>query len=1003
MKDLRKKTKRRRGERVRTSKSPGLVSVFLAGVLSILLVMVLILTDLARISIAGAQMRTGLRLASNLALSAFDKGLAKEYGLFAIPDLDRAQNIAEEAFRRRMEQGEDHMDFLSIKEGSLKAQPLENARLSLPGEMEKQISSFMEWQSPVLVLEKFNEELKIFKGLEDLPPLFEAKSRYEKVLDEIQKEVDQCSEVFGKVKDIDPDFLSSEKDKIFQGFPPLQKSLDGLKKEANQLNETLKKVYEYSIDRNGDVNTAQFSEKIDPEVMGPLKGRFALFKKAYEKRREDLEQAKNLAENLSAAFDGLKKPEEKLGKSKEEWKKALKKLPPGMAGISFQTEYESAGMEENFLQFKKLKEELEKVSKEGEKQINLWEKVKVNGQDLSSMTFEDWMETINEKYRRGEFLDSEVQKEGDQESWEKDGFLSPQGQSAEKNLAGSSPSLRTKLREFLLGIKKKGAAIIRAAKVKIQANRAERAGLSHLAGSITEKINSEQMKRFEKDCHSQRPPALFSSGLADGSEEMMEEMIKSMEETGDFLRASDPVEDLSDHADLFLYWTHMFSCRTSKEREKHLGKPLLSLTSYPMNQRPCFGGELEYILYGRDQWMDNFRQASSRIFGMRLLANLVYAFSSREIFEETHAAALALVGWTGFGVPLLQSTLTFLLACGESWMDLKDLYLGKKVPIFKSEETWRFALSGIHKVAEDVSKDLFDDLESGVEGGADAVREMAKQKVLSVQKVSQEMVISALEKPIYQFLLEELISQTSENRNQASQTFDRIMERACDQAGDQPLGKAMKMALKGIQRRKNEVLSQVNLLNEEKIKEGFKTEELTKKAGEIAKNMAEEAGKPVFEKIDSVCNQWTEKADKILEGNEKKLEDQMGAWFKGFRKEMGDQGLDSGLAVSSGLSMDYEDYIDLLVWIRSSGSEKSSMLSNTARLIQAERGGIDLTLAPTSLKWQGQATVGTAFLGSFGFSSLSGFSQSAFTLKENWEEGYEKYKKEDFKKVAAGQ
>ena len=985
----------------RAKSDRGLVSVFLAAILSILLVMVLILTDLARISIAGGQMRTGLRLASNLALSTFDKELAKEYGLFALPDLERAQTIAEESFTRRLKKGEDHSDFFTITDGELALAPSEGARLSLPREMEKQVLSFMEWQSPGLLLEKINEETKIFKGLQDLPEVFDAKISYEKVLDEIQKEIDQCSVDFGKTKKADPSFLGGEKNNLFLGFPPLTESLNGLQEETKLLNQTLKRAYAYSINQNEEENFASFSDLFDPDIRELLEGRFQKVKKAYEERKEKLEEAINLAEALSHALDGMKEPEEKLTESKKNWENSLKNLPLGLVGISFQMESLAVGMEKSFLQYESLKNELKKVKQEGEKQIQLWEKVQLNGKALKDMQFSDWMKTIDEKYDQGEFLDSALSGEGEKASWEKESLLSPKGQSTEQNLVASSPSLRKSLKEFIVNMKKKGAAIIRAAKIQIKANRAEKAGLSHLTGSIRERISDDQMQRFEKDCQAENPPLIFLPGLADGSVEMMEEMIKSMKETGEYLQSADPAKSLSDHADLFLYWTHMFSCRISKKKEEEKKEPLLSLTSYPMNQRPYFGGELEYILYGQDQWMDNLKQASSRIFAMRLLANLAYAFSSKEIFAETHTAALALVGWTGFGVPLIQSALSFLLACGESWMDLHDLYLGKEVPVFKSEGSWRFALTGIHQVTKDLTRDFFDDLDAGLEGGIEEARDLAKEKVESIRKSSEEMVASALEKPIAQFILGELINGQGESRDQAAQTFDQMMARAQDQTGDGAVGKALKGAFQQIRKQKNELLDLLDQLQEEKRKGGVETEKLSQKAEEIAKEMAEKAEKPVLEKIDHLCDQGIDKAEAMLSKKEENLEKQMGEWFQGFRKEMGEEGMDMGLAVSSSLCMDYQDYIFLLLWIRSTGPQKATLLSNTARLIQAQSEGIDLTIAQTSLKWQGQARIQTTFLGNSPFPSLSGWAQPTYTIKENWEEGYEKYKKEDREESSA--
>lgn len=87
--------------------------------------------------------------------------------------------------------------------------------------------------------------------------------------------------------------------------------------------------------------------------------------------------------------------------------------------------------------------------------------------------------------------------------------------------------------------------------------------------------------------------------------------------------------------------------------------------------------------------------------------------------------------------------------------------------------------------------------------------------------------------------------------------------------------------------------------------------------------------------------------------------------------------------------MRYSDYILLLLVISStSRAGRDAMLSQTARLIQAETGGTDLTIAPTSLDWRLEGRLSVAFLPQFRTSLLGNTTGKQVEVREDWQEGY---------------
>ena len=87
--------------------------------------------------------------------------------------------------------------------------------------------------------------------------------------------------------------------------------------------------------------------------------------------------------------------------------------------------------------------------------------------------------------------------------------------------------------------------------------------------------------------------------------------------------------------------------------------------------------------------------------------------------------------------------------------------------------------------------------------------------------------------------------------------------------------------------------------------------------------------------------------------------------------------------------MRYSDYILLLLVISStSRAGRDVMLSQTARLIQAETGETDLTIAPTSLDWRLEGRLSVAFLPQFSSSLLGNTLGKQVEVREDWQEGY---------------
>lgn len=162
------------------------------------------------------------------------------------------------------------------------------------------------------------------------------------------------------------------------------------------------------------------------------------------------------------------------------------------------------------------------------------------------------------------------------------------------------------------------------------------------------------------------------------------------------------------------YATEMFSCYTSDEKAVSLSGNAFVGGTIPSKN---FKSEVEYILFGKEDAVDNVKASRNRIFGIRFLLNLLYAFTGdAEIKSETLTMATAIAGWTGFGVPIVQNVLIVAMALVESVYDTTMLMKGKDVPIYKCTSTWIIKGSNIGQGLKEIG-------EVAIETGADKMNQ----------------------------------------------------------------------------------------------------------------------------------------------------------------------------------------------------------------------------------------------------------------------------------------
>lgn len=109
------------------------------------------------------------------------------------------------------------------------------------------------------------------------------------------------------------------------------------------------------------------------------------------------------------------------------------------------------------------------------------------------------------------------------------------------------------------------------------------------------------------------------------------------------------------------------------------------------------GYELEYIAGGRENDRDNLNYVMQRLALIRQGLNMLHIMSDASKRGEADALASLMFGWTLNPLIIKGGSYAVMAAWSyaEAVSDLKLLYMGKKVPIFKNEATWSLSLENM--------------------------------------------------------------------------------------------------------------------------------------------------------------------------------------------------------------------------------------------------------------------------------------------------------------------
>jgi hypothetical protein len=113
--------------------------------------------------------------------------------------------------------------------------------------------------------------------------------------------------------------------------------------------------------------------------------------------------------------------------------------------------------------------------------------------------------------------------------------------------------------------------------------------------------------------------------------------------------------------------------------------------------------QAEYVLFGKNNDVDNLKAAVHRLLLLREVSNVAYLFSDGGKCAE--AEALATTICTAAGAPILiepvKISLLFAWAYAEAIYDVRELLAGGRIPLMKSAKSWHYSLENMLLAGQD--------------------------------------------------------------------------------------------------------------------------------------------------------------------------------------------------------------------------------------------------------------------------------------------------------------
>lgn len=428
------------------------------------------------------------------------------------------------------------------------------------------------------------------------------------------------------------------------------------------------------------------------------------------------------------------------------------------------------------------------------------------------------------------------------------------------------------------------------------------------------------------------------------------------------------------------YMTEMFSCYSDKTLEEGEQKKIAySLNNNKLDEDFYFGGETEYILWGDSNLQTDLNKTKALMFGVRFALNTIFAFTNSYTREPAFAAATAIAGWTGFGVPVVQTIILLAWSMAESAVDINNLSQGKSVAVYKSSTTWILGIDGAVRELTEKSKEIAgavtDDVFNEIEDVADDKLGDIKNAVTTYSQTLAGGILSSIKSAI-SVPIQQLTLQIAGGANELSETeigekYVKLLNGLSDSSeGGDLSSQAKKMALNYLleSQNKNDVVKELIDIYSTANDKDTTVSKITEEEGKLIKDINSKVEKNVSQFLNDNFDKLNKEVEQTIAKGGATVKENVENQIEEFSSEIsGEQGTKSQKVTSaSGFSMTYKEYLKAFILIHMlRDSDKNLMLKRTTELMQVNlkknNASFEVSKAFTLLKATGTVDVKTTF------------------------------------------
>lgn len=731
-------------------KMEGAISIFLAIILTIMMILAGVLVDGSRIRTGEAEVTNAVDSAAMSVLAGYNSVLKESFGLFALsenaPDSLKEElegylnktlmtelgvderTLGEKSYDyiKKMLVGEGqykHVDFFNLFDFNVeevKVTPLYN--LSEKEVLKRQILEHMKYRAPKEIGEEFIDKIMAFKNLGRQSQVMKKKLEMDKELEEVRKEQERFSDAVEDINDFNyNNWIRLRLDSFTDNSA--QRVL--LEKEMEKKEEQLKNAEEDYREAESDGAKDSISKRISA-IEDQIRD---LTRQINEKDKEADRAKKELNDYINSnkayisaaktAIIDVKAKSEHVSGTIEAVRNEVTDDPSNF-GESIRTDTAGKSKKINPSELEKYQEQLNKNQEVLAGLENLLSNVnsdRIRYDDFSTESLEEIKSQIHSIIKSRE-IDSQAKN-----------FNARCNNSSIDYYVQKAPetSKSADMRKIICDM-------VTAQKAKDDAENNQRSSIykplpesekKELPSSITGKVNSSYEQKDIIGADSQYVKELYDKmkeqtqaqggvgnnaaaydassalnpyqeGTDFKNENFSKNALQAITNLGSAIK--DGLVDMRDELYVDEYAIGTFRSAISdklKDTEKDLRGILKSekYKDFPADM-DYIRSELEYILIGSSNDIVNETAVKGQILLLRFGLNTISIYTQPDKVDMAMKAAIALAGWTGVGVPIVHTLIMLAWSMAESIIDVSCLMNAESVPIFKTSQTWVLGFQG---------------------------------------------------------------------------------------------------------------------------------------------------------------------------------------------------------------------------------------------------------------------------------------------------------------------